>query len=100
METALKPRHLKKAMILSVPSFIRIGRHILRLHGQTPKVHANEVIGELRNCTQLPLQGLESAWGMRTGARKPARAEIASLFEAYLNDTGALTTSVDALKVQ
>lgn len=100
METALKPRHLKQAMILSVPSFIRIGRNILRLQGQAPKVHANEVIAELRTSTQLPLQGLESVWGMKTGARKPARAEIASLFETYLNDAAAITNFVDTLKVQ
>ena len=100
LETALKPRHLKQAMILSVPSFIRIGRHILRLQGQAPKVHANEVIAELRNSTQLPLQGLEAAWNLKTGVRKPSRREIASLFETYLNDTAAITNFVDTLKVQ
>ncbi len=100
LETALKPRHLKQAMILSVPSFIRIGRHILRLQGQAPKVHANEVIAELRNSTQLTLQGLEAAWNLKTGVRKPSRREIASLFETYLNDTAAITNFVDTLKVQ
>ncbi|MFQ5850676.1 MAG: nucleotidyltransferase domain-containing protein [Candidatus Binatia bacterium] len=100
LETALKPRHLKQAMILSVPSFIRIGRHILRLQGQAPKVHAKEVIEALRDSTQVPLQGLEAAWSIKTGEHKPSRGEIANLFETYLNDTVTITNYVDTLKVE
>jgi hypothetical protein len=63
-------------------------------------VHANEVIVELRNSTQLSLQGLEAAWNVKTGVRKPSRGEIANLFETYLNDAAAITSYIDTLKVQ
>jgi predicted nucleotidyltransferase len=99
METALKPKHLQQAMILSVPSFIRIGRHVLRLLEQPPKMHAKEVIDELRKATQLPLEGLEIAWNIKTGERTPSRSDITSFFETYLNDVFAITTFVDNLKV-
>ena len=99
METALKPRHLKQAMILSVPSFIRIGRHVLRLMDHPHIVHTQEVIEELRKATELQLKGLETAWRIRTGAEKPTRGEIARLFETYLNDTMAITHFVDTMEV-
>lgn len=99
METALKPRHLKQAMTLSVPSFIRIGRHILRLMDHPHIHHSQEVIEELRKIAELPLEGLEAAWRIRTGDLKPAREEIARLFETYLNDTAAITRYVDTMKV-
>jgi hypothetical protein len=100
LETGLRPKHLKHAMILSVPSFIRIGRHLLRLRGQPPKTHAKEVIEALRNTTQFPLQGLEAAWEIKTGSRKPSRGETAGVFESYLNDTVAITQYVDTLQPQ
>jgi len=99
METALKPKHLQQAMVLSVPSFIRIGRHVLRLLEQPPKMHAKEVLAELRKATQLPLEGLEIAWNIKTGERTPSRSDITSFFETYLNDVAAITTFVDNLKV-
>ena len=99
METALKPKHLQQAMILSVPSFVRIGRHVLRLLEQPPKMHAKEVIDELRKATQLPLEGLEIAWNIKTGKRTLSRSDIISFFETYLNDVFAITTFVDNLKV-
>ena len=100
LETGLKPRYLKKAMILSVPSFMRIGRHVLQYLGKTGKVHAREVIEELRYTTQLSLRGLEAAWTLKTGERKASRAEIAGLFESYLNDTADMTKFVDTMQAQ
>ena len=99
METGLKPRHLKQAMTLSVPSFIRIGRHILRLMDHPYIYHSPEVIEELRKTTDLPLEGLEAAWRIKIGERSPSREEIPPLFETYLNDTAAITRYVDTMKV-
>jgi hypothetical protein len=87
-------------MILSVPSFMRIGRHVLQYLGKTGKVHAREVIEELRYTTQLSLRGLEAAWTLKTGERKASRAEIAGLFESYLNDTADMTKFVDTMQAQ
>lgn len=100
LETNLKPRWLRQAMTLSVPSFIRIGRHILRLQGEEPKHHGQEVIEELRRVTNLPLRGLEAAWKTKSRTLKPSRGEMAGLFETYLNDAMALTHYVDELVVE
>ncbi len=100
METAMKPKHLQQAMVLSVPSFLRIGRHVLRLLEQPQKtLHAKELITELRKATQLPLEGLEIAWNIKAGERTPSRNDIAPFFETYLDDVAAITTFVDNLKV-
>ncbi len=99
LETALKPKHLQQAMVLSVPSFVRIGRYVLRLLEQPTQLHAKEVIIELRKATQLPLEGMEIAWNIKTGERTPPRSDIVSFFKTYLNDVVAITTFVDNLKV-
>ena len=99
LETALKPKQLRQAMILSVPSFVRIGRYILQLLEQPPQLHAKEVISELRKATQLPLEGLEIAWNIKTGERTVPRSDIMSFFQTYLHDAVAITTFVDNLKV-
>ncbi|MFQ5903254.1 MAG: hypothetical protein ACE5JO_06150, partial [Candidatus Binatia bacterium] len=99
LETALKPRWLRQAMVLSVSTFLRIGRHTLLLQGAEPKHHSQEVIEELRRVTNLPLRGLEAAWRIKSGTLRPSRSEMAGLFESYLNDAMALTRYVDALVV-
>jgi predicted nucleotidyltransferase len=99
METALKPRHLKQAIIISVPSFIKIGRHVLRLQEHRPIVHSQDVITELRKVSELSLDGLEAAWRIKTGEQSPSRHELPSLFETYLNDVMAITRYVDTMKV-
>lgn len=99
LETDLKPRWLRQAMVLSVQSFLRIGRHILLLQGEEPKHHSQEVIEALRRITNLPLRGLEAAWKTKSGMLKPSRGEISGLFEIYLGDAVALTRYVDALVV-
>ena len=100
LETALKPRWLKQAMILSVPTFIRIGRHILLLQGEELKHHTDDVLKELRRVADLPLQGLEAAWKIKSGALKPSRREMGGFFESYLNDAVALTRYIDSLAVE
>ncbi|MCH8055558.1 MAG: hypothetical protein IH857_05325 [Deltaproteobacteria bacterium] len=100
LETDLKPRWLRQTMVLSVQSFIRIGRHILLLQGEEPKHHSQEVIEALRRVTDLPLRGLEAAWKIKSGTIKPSRREIAGLFETYLNDAMALTRYIDELVVE
>lgn len=95
METSLKPRWLRQAMVLSVPSFLRMGRYILCLRGEPLPGRSQEVIDGLRQTTGLPLSGLEAAWHIKSGTLKPARARVAGLFEAYLNDVTALTRHVD-----
>ncbi|NIL96533.1 MAG: hypothetical protein GTO62_05165, partial [Planctomycetales bacterium] len=76
LKTALKPRYLRQAMVTSVPSFLKIGRHLLGLLEQPERLRAKELIAELRRVTQLPLEGLEMAWDIKTGERIPARKEI------------------------
>ncbi|MFQ5684164.1 MAG: hypothetical protein ACE5HC_12925 [Candidatus Binatia bacterium] len=100
LETHLKPRWLREAMVLSVPSFLRIGRYILLLKDEQVKPQSQEVIEALRRVSTLPLQGLEAAWKTKSGSLKPARSEIAGLFETYLNDAMALTRYVDELVIQ
>jgi len=99
METGLKPRHLKQAMTLSVPAFIRIGRHVLRLQEDRPIVQSRDVIAELRKLTELSLNGLEAAWRIKTGELSPSRSELPSLLAAYLDDALAITRHVDGMKV-
>lgn len=100
LETNLKPRWLRQAIVLSVSSFIRIGRHILLLQGEEPKHHSQEVVEALRRVADLPLRGLESAWKIKSGELKPYRRELPGLFEAYLNDAMALTRYVDEMVVE
>ena len=97
---SLQQKTLKQAMILSVPTFVRIGRHILLLKDEEQKHHAEDVIKELRRLSDLPLQGLEAAWKIKSGALKPSRREMGGFFESYLNDAVALTRYIDSLAVE
>ncbi|MBI2058199.1 MAG: nucleotidyltransferase domain-containing protein [Nitrospirae bacterium] len=100
LETALRPRKLRQAMILSVPSFLRIARYLLFLRGTGAPPQGRELMAALQESEHLGFTAIEKVRAMRGGEYDPERGDIPMLFEAYLAEVMTLVKHLDRLVVE
>lgn len=97
LETELKPKYLKEAILLSVPTFIRIARHVNYLHRKSYPGGTAALFRELRETERLDLKNIEKAWAIRGATAEVSKGEVAGFFEGYLSDALALVRHIDSL---
>jgi hypothetical protein len=89
---------LVRLMADSVATFCVLGRHALRLAGQTAPWNKREIAAECERHFGLDAASFHTLLDLREGKTKPRDLDAVELFGVYLKDITALVHAVDRLE--
>lgn len=88
---------LLRLMTDSVATFLMLGRHALRLHGEEAPPVKRDVLSSLARTFELPPETFATLLDLREHGRKPDSLDERALYGRYLEGVALLTAVVDRL---
>jgi hypothetical protein len=100
LEVGQKAAGLKGLLEDSLTSILPIIRNVIRLKGRTPAIKKDDIINELSNEFNLPVDSFRQILKLKAQKKIPGKEELEAILGDYMRQVQQLATVVDQLQVK